>query len=147
MSKIIIVDDHSLFREGIKLLIDTEGLGEVIAEASNGKMFLDMLSTHQPELVIMDIEMPVMNGLEATQKALELFPELKILMLTMFSEKADYNTILQTGAKGCVLKTSGKSEFEKAISAVTNNQYYFPENIFQQFTGNTTQPQPELIYH
>ncbi len=60
-AKIIIVDDYPLFREGIKLLIEMEGIGEVIAEAENGQVFLDLLTEHTPDLVIMDIEMPVMN--------------------------------------------------------------------------------------
>lgn len=145
MNKIIVVDDHSLFRESIKLLIETENLGEVIGEAVNGIQFLDLLQTLTPDLVIMDIEMPVMNGLEATEKALALFPNLQILMLTMFSEKADYKTIFKSGARGCVLKTSGKAAFEKSISAVANHQYFFPENILQQLTNSVSKPQPALI--
>lgn len=145
MNKIIVVDDHSLFRESIKLLIETENLGEVVGEAVNGIQFLDLLQTHIPDMVIMDIEMPVMNGLEATEKALGLFPDLQILMLTMFSETAVYKKIFQIGARGCVLKTSGKSEFEKAISAVANHQYFFPENILEQLTNSASKPQPALI--
>ena len=68
MNKIIIVDDHSLFREGIKLLIENENLGTVIAEAENGQVFLDLLENLNPDLVIMDIEMPIMGGLEAIKK-------------------------------------------------------------------------------
>lgn len=137
MNKIIVVDDHSLFRESIKLLIETENLGEIVGEAVNGIQFLDILQAHTPDLVIMDIEMPVMNGLEATSKALALLPDLKILILTMFSEKADYKTILETGAKGCILKTSGKAELERAISTICNNQYFFPENLLQQLITNS----------
>ena len=139
------VDDHLLFRESIKLLIETENLGVVIGEAANGLQLLDLLQTLTPDLVIMDIEMPVMNGLEATEKALVLFPDLQILMLTMFSETAVYKKIFQTGARGCVFKTSGKSAFEKAISAVANHQYFFPENILQQLINGASKPQPTLI--
>ena len=116
MNKIIIVDDHSLFREGIKLLIENEYLGEVIAEAENGQIFLQQLETHSPDLVIMDIEMPVMGGLEATQKALILHPNLKILVLTMQNEKSNCLDFIHAGAMGLVLKTSGKNEFENAIT-------------------------------
>lgn len=129
MNKIIIVDDHSLFRESIKLLIENENIGEVIAEASNGQVFLDLLQTHTPDLVIMDIEMPVMNGLETTKKALALYPDLKILILSMFGENRLYDKFLEAGAKGCLLKICGKSELENAILTVLNNQYYYPKEI------------------
>jgi DNA-binding NarL/FixJ family response regulator len=136
MNKIIIVDDHSLFREGIKLLIENEGLGEVIAEAENGLVFLGLLETHKPDLVIMDIEMPVMGGLEATQKALKIRPELKILVLTMLNEKTNYIEMTNAGVIGFVLKTSGKQEFEKAINAISNGESYFSNDLLRQIIFN-----------
>jgi len=138
MNKIIIVDDHSLFREGIKLLIENEGLGEVIAEAENGAIFLDLLQTVIPDLVIMDIEMPVMDGLEATQQALKLYPGLKILVLTMLNQKANYFDMVNAGALGFVLKTSGKQEFEKAINAIMQGESYFSNDLLRQIIINTT---------
>lgn len=131
MNKIIIVDDHSLFREGIKLLIENEGMGTVIAEAENGQIFLDLLETHKPDLVIMDIEMPVLGGLEATRKALKILPDLKILILTMQNEKAKYIDLILAGVMGFVHKTSGKSEFEKAIKAIVKGENYFSYDILQ----------------
>lgn len=132
MNKIIIVDDHSLFREGIKLLIENEGFGNVIAEAENGQVFIDLLATHKPELVIMDIEMPVMGGLEATKKALKIQPDLKILVLSMLSEKTNYFDMINAGAMGFVLKTSGKREFEKAIDAIMSGETYFSNELLRQ---------------
>jgi len=137
MNKIIIVDDHSLFREGIKLLIENEGFGEVIAEAENGAIFLDLLQTVVPDLVIMDIEMPVMDGLEATQKALKIHPNLKILVLTMLNQKANYFDMVNAGALGFVLKTSGKQEFEKAINAIMRGDSYFSNELLRQIIVNT----------
>lgn len=136
MNKIIIVDDHSLFREGIKLLIENEGLGEVIAEAENGLAFLGLLETYEPDLVIMDIEMPVMGGLEATQKALKIHPKLKILVLTMLNEKTNYIEMTNAGVIGFVLKTSGKQEFEKAINAISNGESYFSNDLLRQIIFN-----------
>lgn len=131
MNKIIIVDDHSLFREGIKLLIENEGMGTVIAEAENGQIFLDLLETHKPDLVIMDIEMPILGGLEATRKALRLMPDLKILILTMQNEKAKYIDLILAGVVGFVHKTSGKNEFEKAIKAIARGESYFSYDMLQ----------------
>jgi len=136
MNKIILVDDHSLFREGIKLLIENNGMGEVIAEADNGKVFLEKLNLFKPDLVIMDIEMPVMNGLEATKKALEIYPDLKVLVLTMLSDKENYQEMIQAGAIGFVLKTSGKKEFEKAIQTVMSGESYFSNDLLRQIIFN-----------
>ena len=136
-NKIIIVDDHSLFREGIKLLIENENLGEVIGEAENGQAFLDMLEHLQPDLVIMDNEMSLMSGLETTSNALRMRPDLKILVLTMLSEMANYLDIVNAGAMGIVLKTSGKTEFEKAIKVILNGQKYFSYELLNQIIVNS----------
>jgi DNA-binding NarL/FixJ family response regulator len=143
MNKFIIVDDHSLFREGIKLLIENEQLGTVIAEAENGQVFLDLLPNHSPDLVIMDIEMPVMGGLEAMKQALSMNASLKFLVLTMLNEKASYTDIIQAGALGFVLKTSGKNEFEKAIKSIMNGESFFSAEILRQIIVNSTNPSGE----
>ena len=125
MNKIIIVDDHLLFREGIKLLIEKEGFGVVVAEAENGTEFLGLLKKHQPDLVIMDMDMPFMNGLEATKTALKNSPDLKILVLTMMSEYTTDTEIRNAGAVGAILKSSGKEKLERAFRAVLNGESYF----------------------
>ena len=135
-TKIIIVDDHLLFREGIKLLIEMEGMGEVIAEAENGQVFLNLLENLKPDLVLMDIEMPVMNGLEATQKALVLNPDLKIMVLTMLNHKENYTEMISAGVIGFVLKTSGKQELERAIKTVINGENYFSNEVLLQIIFN-----------
>lgn len=137
MNKIIVVDDHSLFREGIKLLIENEQLGQVVAEAENGKAFLDLLTAHTPDLVIMDIEMPVMDGLEAIREAMAHNPKLKFLVLTMLNEKANYSEIIYAGAMGFVLKTAGKNEFEKAINTIISGESYFSTEMLRQMLLNT----------
>jgi len=136
MNKIIIVDDHSLFREGIKLLIENEGLGEVIGEAENGQEFLNLLTTLEPDLVIMDIEMPVMGGLEATIEALKIRPELRILALTMLNEKTNFIEMTNAGVVGFVLKTSGKNEFERAIESITKGGNYFSNDLLRHIIHN-----------
>jgi DNA-binding NarL/FixJ family response regulator len=141
--KIIIVDDHTLFREGMKLLIEKEGIGEVIAEAENGREFLDILEKQEldPDLVLMDIEMPVMNGIEATTKAKAMRPDLKILALTMLSEKENYSGMIHSGALGFVLKTSGKQQLEKAIQTVIGGECYFSNEILRQIIVNSRKEQ------
>ncbi|MCK5537092.1 MAG: response regulator transcription factor, partial [Bacteroidales bacterium] len=117
---IVIVDDHKMFRNGIKLLIEVENIGNIVAEAENGQEFLDILETQKPDLVLMDIDMPIMNGIEATQKAIEKYPDLKILALSMFGDEKYYTQMIQAGAKGFILKKSGKYELEKSIWEIAN---------------------------
>ncbi len=139
MNKIVIVDDHSLFREGIKLLIENEGLGKVIAEAENGQEFLDILKVQNPDLVIMNMEIPIMGGLEATKNALKMRPDLKILVLTMLTDMANYLDILNAGARGIILKTSGKTEFEKSIKIILSNENYYSYELLKEIMVNFNQ--------
>ncbi|MEI7502641.1 MAG: response regulator transcription factor [Paludibacter sp.] len=134
--KIIIVDDHLLFREGMKLLIEEEGMGKVIAEAENGEIFLELLDKYDPDLVLMDIEMPIMNGLEATIRAKMKRPEIKILIITMLSENENYTDLINAGAMGFVLKTSSKEELDRAIKMVTSGECYFSNNLLRQIIFN-----------
>ena len=135
-TKIIIVDDHLMFREGIKLLIETEGMGKVIAEADNGQEFLLLLENHHPDLVLMDIEMPVMGGLDATIAAIAIRPDLKILVLTMLGNKENYTSMINAGVMGFVLKTSGKQELEKAIKTVIGGDSYFSNELLRSIIVN-----------
>lgn len=138
--KIIIVDDHALFREGIKLLIEHEKIGEVIAELENGKKFLDFIADEKPDIVLMDIDMPIMNGIEATQKALELYPDLNILVLSMHGDQNHYNQLISAGAKGFVLKTSGKQELQNAITTVSQGDSYFSSELLRKIIVDITRP-------
>ncbi len=131
-TKIILVDDHLLFREGMKLLIETEGMGVVISEASNGQAFLDLLKTQDPDIVLMDVEMPVMGGIEATEIAISIKPGLKILLVTMLDMLNDYAKLINIGAMGCVLKSAGKMELENAIKTVINGQSYFSNELLRK---------------
>lgn len=134
MKKIIIVDHHTLFREGLKFFIENEALGEVVALAKSGQEFLDIISTQQPDLVIMDMEMPLINGAETTINALDIIPGLKVIIVTMPGEMEYYLDIMNTGAMGILLKTSGKKEFEKAIKTVLRGENYFSLELLNQIT-------------
>ncbi len=123
MKKIILVDSHQMFREGIRLLIEDEEIGEVIAEAENGKDFLLLLNNYKPDLVIMDKEMPVMDGLEATKLAIEAQPYIKVLILTDMNESVTEQEIINSGAVGFVLKSAGKGELERGINKVISRNY------------------------
>ena len=133
---IIIVDDHLIFRQGLKSLITIENIATVIGEASNGKEFIELLSHQKPELVLMDIDMPHMNGMEATKKALELMPDLKIIAFTMFGDEEYYYKMIDLGVKGFILKSSGINELEKAISEVMLGESYFSNELLRKIISN-----------
>lgn len=123
--KIMVVDDQPLFREGIRLLIEKEGLGTVVGVAENGQVFLQQLEKQVPDLVLMDIEMPVMNGLEATRKAKEMYPDLKVLVLTMREGYENCVEMITAGVVGFVHKTAEKPILEKAIQTVMEGETYY----------------------
>lgn len=122
---LILVDDHLIFRQGLKDMITIENIAAVIGEASNGVEFLKLLPTQKPDLVLMDIDMPLMNGLEATRRALTLIPDLKIMAFTMFGDKEYNDKIRELGAKGFVSKTADIEELELAIETILNGHNYF----------------------
>lgn len=134
--KLFLVDDHLIFREGLRNLIEFEGIGKVIGEASNGKDFLDSLETSVPDLVLMDISMPVMNGIEATKLAIEKFPELKIMALSMNGDEEYYYKMIEAGVKGFLLKDSGIKEIERAIYTVINGDSYFSNELLRRIISN-----------
>lgn len=134
--KVILVDDHRLFREGIKSLISTEEIADVIAEAENGKQFLELLEHHEPDLVLMDISMPEMDGVEAARKAIERKPDLHILTLSSFGDEEYYYKMIDAGVKGFVLKNAGIAELERAIREVAEGETYFSNELLRKIITN-----------
>lgn len=115
---LILVDDHLLFRQGIKSILVQQNIARVIGEASNGVELLELLTQDKPDLVIMDIDMPCMDGIEATQRALAMFPDLKIIVYTLFGDPEYYQKMSELGVKAFMLKSKGVQELKKAIPEV-----------------------------
>ncbi len=126
---IFLVDDHILFRDGLKYVLEQNEEIKVIGEASDGMEFLDKLNSIDPDVVLMDISMPRMNGIEATEKAIIENPELNIIGLSMFGDENYYMSMLQAGAKGFILKESGYEELFAAIKRVSEGESYFSNKI------------------
>lgn len=143
--KIIIVDDHLMFRQGLKAVLTAENIATVIGEASNGRDFIQMLPGLEPDIILMDIDMPYMDGMESTQRGIELMPHLKVIALTMFSDEEYYYKMIELGVKGFILKTTGISEVEKAIHDVMAGDSYFSNELLRkiiQRMGKTSTPKP-----
>jgi len=144
---IIIVDDHRLFRSGLKFLLESEAKYKVIGEASDGSELLNMLSYLKPDLVIMDISMPEMNGIEATRLALSRYPSLRILILSMFGEPQYYNSLLDFGIKGFLLKDADNNEFFLAVGKIISGETYFSQALLMTIIRDNTNNQPVRLSH
>jgi DNA-binding NarL/FixJ family response regulator len=127
--KITLVDDHALFRNGLKILLGATPEIHVISEAANGKEFLEIIDHELPHIVLMDINMPVMDGVEATQEAMIKYPDLKIIALSMFGEEDYYYRMINAGVKGFLLKNSEINEVIEAIKQVNKGNSYFSQEL------------------
>lgn len=127
--KVVLVDDHKLFRNGLSTLLKAEKEIEITGEAENGKEFCKLLQKIMPDVVLMDIEMPVMNGIEASRLAIQMYPDLKIITLSMYGEEEYYLKMIEAGAKGFILKNSGIDEVVKAIKTVYNGGTFFSQEV------------------
>ncbi len=132
---IYLVDDHSLFREGLRFLLSNLDFVNEVYEAENGKQFIDEMKGRQVDMVLLDIEMPEMNGMDAASKALEINPDLKIIALSMYSDESYYSCMIEAGANGFLLKNSNFPEVKKAILDVWEGRNYFSIEILQSIVG------------
>jgi DNA-binding NarL/FixJ family response regulator len=122
--RVILADDHALVRGGIRALLNTLPDVEVIAEANDGREALSLIEIHQPDIVLMDIAMSGMNGLEATLHAARDFPNVRVIILSMHTTEEYVLQALKAGAAGYLLKDAGTSELELAIKAVARGETY-----------------------
>lgn len=132
--KIIIVDDHEIFRNGLKMVLSKLKYISVVGEASNGQEFLDLIRTCPAELVLLDIEMPIMNGIDAAKIALKEQPNLRIIALTMFNDEDYIQSMMDAGVKGFLIKNINKDTLDKAIQMVSMGGNYYSEELFEFFT-------------
>jgi DNA-binding NarL/FixJ family response regulator len=138
--KIVLVDDHQMFREGLKFVLKQIGEFDIIGEASNGEEYLKLLEVEQPDVVLMDIGMPVMDGIEATEKTSEKYPEIDVIALSMFSDQEYYHKMVAAGVKGFLIKEAGVDELEKAIKSVHNGNPYFSQELLRNIIVNISNP-------
>ncbi len=125
----IIVDDHRILRDGIKALLREMKNIELVGEASNGLELIPLLKGCNVDLLLMDINMPKMNGIEATREALKICPLVKIIVLSMHDDISHYDSMVQLGVDGFLLKESNYDELEKAIESVFDGRPYFSQEL------------------
>lgn len=124
MTRILIADDHTMFRQGMQLLLDAQPECTVVATVRNGEEALSAMQQLQPDVVLMDINMPVLNGYETTLKASTEFPAIGIIALSMLADKMSVGKMLEAGAKGYLFKNADETELLTAIDHVRQGAYY-----------------------
>jgi DNA-binding NarL/FixJ family response regulator len=120
--RVIVADDHALFRRGLEMVLESEPDFEVVAEATDGSQVVSLAVEHAPDLVLMDVRMPVQGGIEATKAIKEIAPNTKILMLTISDEEEDLYDAIKAGASGYLLKEISIEEVASAIRSVHAGQ-------------------------
>lgn len=131
--KIALVDDEVLFRKGISFLLEREENIEILFEASNGDELISNLNTYEikPDIVIMDLKMPILNGVEATKIIRKLFPEIKIIALTSYATKSFITNIIQVGAVAYLIKNTTPKDLVNTINEVAKKGFFYNENILK----------------
>jgi len=127
--KIAVVDDQHLFRKGIISLLEEFEELKIIMEAANGKELISALKKEQPDVILMDLEMPVMDGIETTEYVRKKYPEVKIIILTMHDDDSFISHLIEKGANGFLLKDSNIETVVDAIYAVIKNGFHFTDRV------------------
>lgn len=135
LTRILLAEDHNTVREGIKMLVNAQPDMEVIGEASDGRAAISEARRLSPDLLVMDISMPEMNGLKATEKLRQEFPDLKILTLTRHTDDGYLQQLIKAGVNGYVLKQSAPTELINAIRTVTSGRSYVDSELTQRVLG------------
>lgn len=142
--KILIADDHQIIRDGIRALVKDAPDIEIVGEAENGRHAIEMLQTRHVDMVIMDVNMPEMNGIDATTQIAKLYPNIPVLCLSMHDEVEYISKMLQAGAAGYILKNSGKQELLNAIHKIRAGEKYFSSDVsyamLMTYIGGMNQP-------
>jgi len=151
---VLIADDHPVFRDGIRALLEATPDTQVLGEATTGNEVIALAEQLKPDLILMDVQMPGLNGIEATRRTVAAHPGVRVLMVTMFEDDASVFAAMRAGAHGYVLKDATKEEIRRAIQAVGNGEAIFspaiaarlidffatpplsiPKNMFPELTG------------
>lgn len=126
---VLLTDNHTLVRAGLRALLTSLEDVQVIAEANDGREALQLIQVHQPDIVLMDIAMPEMNGLEATARVVKDFPDVRVIILSMHANEEYVLQALRAGAMGYVLKDAGVGELELALRAVSRGEAYLSPTV------------------
>jgi DNA-binding NarL/FixJ family response regulator len=146
MIDIVLVDDHKIIRDGIKAFLNDDSGIRVVGEGANGNELLEILEQKHPDVLLMDINMPEMDGFEATKAVKEKYPDIKVLVLSMLDHEKYVNKMMEAGATGYALKNAGKDELLFAIKTVASGAKFICTDIGLSFMNKLqSNPQPLQI--
>src|SRR5215207_9081892 len=141
-TRVLVADDHNLFRYGIKaMLANAEGF-EVVGEAASGEEVVEKVAQTRPDIILMDIQMPGINGIEATRRVLEKYPSIGVVVVTMFEDDDSVFSAMRAGARGYVVKGADAEEVLKVVGAVAEGEAHFGPEIARRLMGFFSAPKP-----
>jgi DNA-binding NarL/FixJ family response regulator len=143
--KVLVVDDHTIVRDGICALLALSGDIDVVGEATNGNEALSKVSELHPDVVLMDIAMPIMGGLEATRRISKEFPRTKVLVLTQYDDKEYFFPVIESGAAGYISKAAASSELTAGIRSVYRGDSYLSPSVTKLLVENYQQTSAEHV--
>ena len=127
--RVLVADDHPMFRTGVVHVLQNSGEFDIVGEAGNGKEAIDMVKQSRPDVVLMDIHLPILNGISSSKRIITHFPKVKILALSHSSDQDCVLNMIQAGANGYIVKEGTMDELKTAIKALANGSSYFSQNI------------------
>ena len=140
--RILLADDHAILRQGLRAMLDSTPEFEVVGEATTGEEAVTRSAELRPDVVLMDIQMPGLNGIEATRRVIEGDPNAGVVVLTMFRDDDSVFAAMRAGARGYVLKDAGGEEVLRVVRAVANGEAYFGPEIAKRLMGFFSAPRP-----
>ena len=140
--RILLADDHAVFREGLRAVLGSEPDMEVVGEAATGKEVLERSAELRPDVILMDIQMPQINGIEATRRIFDANPGVGVVVLTMFEDNDSVFSAMRAGARGYVLKGADPSEILKVVRAVAGGEAHFGPEIARRLVDYFSTPKP-----
>jgi len=127
--RILLADDHAVVRQGFKMILDAQPDMEIVGEAANGRQAVDLAEQLRPDVVVMDVAMPELNGIEATRRLASSVPHVRVVALSMHKDSVYVREILRAGARGYLLKDSGAADLVAAIHAVASGESYLSPSV------------------
>jgi DNA-binding NarL/FixJ family response regulator len=147
--RVILVDDHNLVRAGFRSLLENIPDVEIVAEAENGYSALELIRTHKPDMVLMDIALPDITGLDVTAQVIQEYPSIKVVLLSMYDNEEYVLRALEIGAAGYLLKDADASEFELAIRSIANGKAYLSpaisSRVIESYQARVSAPKRPII--